>query len=76
MNKIEKLSECVSDKREEWVKEIPLNAPEYLFDDELINDLESIGTENDDDWFKDRRIGRWSSFRNSLTKKDLSEMIE
>jgi len=74
--KVNRLAECVNDEKADCIREIPLHTPEYLLDDDLIEDLETIGTENDDDWFKDRRIGRWSSFRNSLTMKDLSGMIE
>lgn len=74
--KVEKLSECVGEERVDWIRDIPLHTPEYLLDDALIESLESIGTDRDEDWFKDRRIGRWGDFRNSLTKKNLSDMIE
>ncbi len=83
--KAEKLSDLVSDQKETHVKsravlhaqpsmfemsdEYP-EVPAYLLDDDFIAELES------DDFFDDPRIQRWGAYRNSLTKKDLSDMIE
>ena len=86
INKVEKLSDTVSGEREEWVKVRPLhtspqlsemsdeypNVPSYLFDDALIEDLQS----GKEEFFDDPRIKQWRKYRNSLTKKDLSDMIE
>lgn len=48
------------------------HCPDYLLeDDSLFDELEAP-----EEWFSDRRIGKWSEYRNGLTGKDLSEMFE
>ena len=79
MKKVCKLSETVDDNgRVEWIKPPELytgcfeHCPDYLLeDDSLFDELEAP-----DEWFSDRRIGKWSEYRNGLTRKDLSEMYE
>ena len=79
MKKVCKLSETVDGSgRVEWIKPLELHkgcferCPDYLLeDDSLFDELEAP-----EEWFSDRRIGRWSEYRNGLTRKDLSEMYE
>ena len=79
MKKVCKLSETVDDNgRVEWIKPLELykgcfeHCPDYLLeDDSLFDELEAP-----EEWFSDRRIGKWSEYRNGLTRKDLSEMYE
>lgn len=78
MKKVDKLADCVGEERVDWVKDILLHAPEYLLDDGLIEELQKLDDENaeDEEWFDDKRIGKWRDFRNSLTKRDMSDMYE
>lgn len=79
MKKVCKLSEAVDgSERVEWIKPSELHkgcfehCPDYLLeDDSLFDELEAP-----EEWFSDRRIGKWSEYRNGLTRKDLSEMYE
>ena len=76
--KINKLKDAVSNERVEHIKPLELHkgcfehCPDSLLeDDELFEELEAP-----EKWFNDKRIGKWSDYRNKLTRKDLSEMIE
>ena len=79
MKKVCKLSETVDgNERVEWIKPLELHkgcfehCPDYLLeDDSLFDELEAP-----EEWFSDRRIGKWFEYRNGLTGKDLSEMYE
>ena len=79
MKKVCKLSETVDgSERVEWIKPFELHkgcfehCPDYLLeDDSLFDELEAP-----EEWFSDRRIGKWSEYRNGLTRKDLREMYE
>ena len=79
MKKVCKLSETVDGSgRAEWIKPLELHkgcfehCPDYLLeDDSLFDELEAP-----EEWFSDRRIGKWSEYRNGLTRKDLSEVYE
>ena len=79
MKKVCKLSETVNgSERVEWIKPLELHkgcvehCPDYLLeDDSLFDELETP-----EEWFSDRRIGKWSEYRNGLTRKDLREMYE
>ena len=79
MKKVCKLSETVDgSERVECIKPLELHkgcfehCPDYLLeDDSLFDELEAP-----EEWFSDRRIGKWSEYRNGLTRKDLSEMYE
>jgi len=76
--KVERLADAVSEERVEWIKPLALKhgvfefCPDFLLeDDSLFEELDAS-----EEWFSDKRIGKWSEYRNGLTKKDLSEMIE
>ena len=79
MKKVCKLSETVDgSERVEWIKPLELHkgcfehCPDYLLeDDSLFDELKAP-----EEWFSDKRIGKWSEYRNGLTRKDLSEMYE
>ncbi len=82
MKKVDRLTDCIAEERVEWVKDAPLHSLEYLLDDGLMEELlkleaneEELGDE-DREWFNDKRIGKWSDFRNSLTKKNLNGILE
>lgn len=79
MKKVCRLSETVDGSgRAEWITPLELHkgcfehCPDYLLeDDSLFDELEAP-----EEWFSDKRIGKWSEYRNGLTRKDLSEMYE
>ena len=79
MKKVSKLSETVyGSGRGEGIKPLEMHkgcfehCPDYLLeDDSLFDELEAP-----EEWFSDRRIGKWSEYRNGLMRKDLSEMYE
>lgn len=74
MTKIEKLSDAITGERAEYIVPIALFAKDDGFlDDEFFSELAS--DEADDEWFDDKRICKWSDFRNSLTRKDLSKLV-
>ena len=76
------MTDCIAEERVEWVKDAPLRPLEYLLDDELMEELlkleanEGEPGDEDEEWFNDKRIGKWSDFRNSLTKKNLNGILE
>lgn len=75
MTKIEKLSDAITGERAEYIVPISLVVEDDgFFDDELFSEL-AIGDEEGAEWFEDKRIGKWSDFRNSLTSKDLCKLV-
>ena len=70
---INKLSDSVSGERDEWIIPEKLHEIDFsLFDDNALED----SAEQEDEWFTDSRIGKWSDFRNSLTKKNLKTILK
>lgn len=74
--KVDKLSECVSDKRVTHIVPRPLvDLSEKYFDfDYLENNLVHNAQNVEEEWFNDKRIGKWSDFVKTLTTKDLSSI--
>ena len=71
MDKIkDSLRECVQKKDGDAVKSIEMSP-------ELVNMIDFDYLEEhsgeEPEWFKDRRIGKWSDFVQSLTKKNLDD---
>ena len=72
--RVEKLADCVSREKAEVIVPEPLHGCEYLLDDELIEDLRLMDAE-DAEWFDDPRIGKWMDYRNSLTKRNMDDVM-
>ena len=73
--KVSKLSECVADKKATHIVPIVIGHPEKYYDfdfldSKLANHLENV----EEEWFDDKRIGKWSNFVRTLTSKDLSSI--
>lgn len=78
MKKVEKLSEAVGEERVEHIMPLRLHKESLLDEiaDEDLLDMENPVEEEDDGvWYGYEKVQKWSSFRNSLTKKDLKSIM-
>lgn len=74
--KVNKLSECVADERATHIVPIANGHPEKYYDFDFLDSQLANHSENEEEWFNDKRIGKWSSFVQTLTSKNLSSILE
>ena len=66
--KVSELSECVADKKATHIVPIVDGHPEKYYD------FDCLDSNEEEEWFVDKRIGKWSNFVRTLTSKDLSSI--
>lgn len=66
--KVSELSECVADKKATHIVPIVDGHPEKYYDFDFLD------SNVEEEWFGDKRIGKWSNFVKTLTSKDLSSI--
>ena len=66
--KVSELSECVADKKATHIVPIVDGHPEKYYDFDFLD------YNVEEEWFGDKRIGKWSNFVRTLTSKDLSSI--
>lgn len=73
--KVSELSECVADKKATHIVPIVVGHPEKYYDFDFLDcQLANHSKDAEEEWFGDKRIGKWSNFVKTLTSKDLSSI--
>lgn len=82
MKRVEKLSDAIVGERVGQIAPLAVLPTKRCFvsedGGEFLDDLfffELANSDSEEEWFDDKRVGKWSDFRNSLTNKNLSALV-